>query len=143
MHVKRVIGNNAVVAVDDDGHEVVALGRGLGHGRRPNDPLDSNLVEQVFIAGGDAASDRLTQFLADTPLSCVRAAAKIADLAHEHLGLRVTQALILPIADHLSFALQRFRERIAMDFPLVWEVGQLYPQELEVGRDSWWWPTGI
>lgn len=134
MRVKRVIGNNAVLAVDDDGHEVVALGRGVGHGRRPNDTLDADRVEQVFIAGGDAASDRLTEFLADAPLSCVRAAAKIADLAHERLGLRVTQALILPIADHLTFAMHRHREGIPMDYPLVWEVGQLYPQELEVGR---------
>jgi len=134
MRVKRVIGNNAVVAVDDDGHELVALGRGVGHGRRPNDPLDNSQVEQVFIAGEAAASDRLTEFLADAPLSCVRTASKIADLAHERLGLRVTQALILPIVDHLTFAVHRYREGIPMDFPLVWEVGQLYPQELEVGR---------
>lgn len=134
MRVKRVIGNNAVVAVDDDGHEVVALGRGVGHGRRPNDLVDTNRVEQVFIAGGAAAGDRLTEFLADTPLSCVRTAARIAELAHERLGLRVTQALILPIADHLTFAMHRYRQGISMDFPLVWEVGQLYPRELEVGR---------
>lgn len=29
MHVKRVISNNAVLAVDDEGKEIVALGRGL------------------------------------------------------------------------------------------------------------------
>jgi len=134
MRVKRVIGNNAVVAIDDDGHEVVALGRGIGHGRRPHDLVDGSRVEQVFTAGQEATSDRLTEFLADAPLSCVRAAARIADLAHERLGLRVTQGLILAIADHLTFAVQRCREGIRMDFPLVWEVGQLYPEELDAGR---------
>lgn len=64
------------------------------------------------LAGGDALGDRLTQFLAEVPLECVRAAARIADLAHERLGLRVTQSLILPIADHLQFALQRHRDGI-------------------------------
>jgi beta-glucoside operon transcriptional antiterminator len=137
MLVKRVIGNNAVLATDDEGHEVVALGRGLGHSRRPGDPLGQEQIEQVFVPGGGAAyGEQLAEFLANTPLICVRTAAKIADLAHDRLGLRVTQSLILPLADHLTFALQRQRDGIVIQFPLLWEVGQLYPQELEVGREA-------
>ena len=95
MRVKRVLSNNAVLALDADGHEVAALGRGLGHARRPGRPLEPDRVEQVFVAGGGALGDRLTQFLGEVPLECVRAAAKIADLAHSRLGIRVTQSLIL------------------------------------------------
>ncbi len=131
MRVKRVISNNAVLAVDEHLQEVVALGRGLGHGRRPGDTLGEG-VEQVFFAGD--ADERLTRFLADVPLEYVRVAGQIADLAHERLGLRVTQALILPIADHLHFAVQRVRDGLAMRFPLAWEVSQLYPAELAVGE---------
>lgn len=68
------------------------------------------------------------------PLEYVRVAGRIAELAHERLGLRVTQALILPIADHLHFAVQRTRAGVEMRFPLAWEVAQLYPSELEVGE---------
>lgn len=132
MRVKRVISNNAVLAIDDSLQEIVALGRGLGHGRRPGDTLDAGQIEQVFFAGD--ADERLTQFLADMPLEYVRMAGKIADLAHERLGLKVTQALILPIADHLQFAVQRVREGIEVRFPLAWEVSQLYPVELEIGE---------
>ncbi|MCA0294842.1 MAG: PRD domain-containing protein [Actinobacteria bacterium] len=133
MRVKRVISNNAVLALDD-GHEVVALGRGLGTARRPGEVLEPDRIEQVFVAGGDALGERLTQFLADVPLECVRAAARIADLAGERLGIRVTQSLILPVADHLQFALYRHREGSVVEYPLRWEVAQLYPDELAVGR---------
>lgn len=136
LMIKRIIGNNAVLAVDDGEHEFVALGRGVGFGVRPGDILEQDKVEQVFLAGGDAASDRLTEHLADTPLVCVRAAARIAELAHERLGLRVTQALILPLADHLHFAMQRAESGTAMQYPLLWEVGQLYPNEFEVGKEA-------
>lgn len=131
MRLKRVISNNAVLATGEDGSEVVALGKGLGHGRRPGEPIDRDSVEQVFTAG--SGDDRLTQFLAEIPLTCVRAAAAIADLAHERLGLRVTQSLILPLADHLNFAMQRHRENIPIQYPLRWEVSQLYPEELQTG----------
>ena len=132
MRVKRVISNNAVLAVDEHLQEVVALGRGLGHGRRPGDTLPAEQVEQVFFAGD--ADERLTRFLADVPLEYVRVAGQVAELAHDQLGLRITQSLILPIADHLHFAVQRVRQGMDMRFPLVWEVSQLYPTELSVGE---------
>lgn len=136
LTVKRSIGNNAVLATDEHGHEFVALGRGVGFGVRTGDLLDQTKVEQVFLAGGDAISERLTEHLADTPLDCVRAAARIAELAHEQLGVRVTQALILPLADHLHFAMQRAQTGMRMEYPLLWEVSQLYPQEFALGKQA-------
>lgn len=131
MHVKRVISNNAVLAVDDEGKEIVALGRGIGHAHRPGATLKTSTVEQVFFAGEGTARDQLALLLAEIPLPCVRAAVAIGDVAHERLGLRVTQALILPLADHLNFAIQRHRDGIPMQYPLRWEVSQLYPTEFE------------
>lgn len=136
MRIKRIISNNAVLAADENESEFVALGRGLGFGVRSGDPLDNTRVEQVFLATADTSNDRLTQYLADTPLVCVRAAGRIAELAREKLGIRVTQALILPLADHLHFAMQRTRDEMTIQFPLLWEVSQLYPREFEVGKDA-------
>ncbi|MEU2686880.1 PRD domain-containing protein [Streptomyces hygroscopicus] len=136
MTIKRVIGNNAVLAIDEHDREFVALGRGVGFGVRAGVRLDSGKVEQVFLASEDAASSQLVELLSETPLVCVRAAARIADLAHEKLGLRATQALILPLADHLHFAMQRAADGTTMEFPLLWEVSQLYPKEFEVGRQA-------
>ncbi len=136
MRVKRVLNNNSVLAVDDEGHEVVAIGKGLGHGRRAEDTLDGAAIDQVFIASGDASSDRLAQFLSDIPLIYIRAAGKVAELAQEQLGLRISQSLILPLADHFHFAAQRIREGISVEFPLGWEVAQLYPKELATGRSA-------
>lgn len=134
MRVKRVISNNAVLAVDEDLQEVVALGRGLGHGQRPGATLDMRAIEQVFFAAD--IDERAARFLAEVPLAYVRVAGQIAELAHKKLGLRVTQSLLLPIADHLHFAVQRARDGLSIQFPLAWEVSQLYPEELAVGETA-------
>lgn len=132
--VKRVLSNNAAVAVDTEGNEVVALGRGVGFGARPGARIDPERVEQVFVAGGDAASHRMMQFLSEVPLECVRAAAAVADIAHDRLDIKVSQALILPLADHLQFAVQKHQEGLVLTAPLRWEVRQLYPAELAAGE---------
>lgn len=135
MRLSRALGNNAALAVDDDGTEVVVLGRGLTFGLRRGDELAQARVEQVFVAD-PAQRELAAQFLTELPPEAVRAGARVAELAHERLGLRVSQGLILPLADHLAFAAQRSREGIALELPLSWEVAQLYPQELEVARDA-------
>lgn len=134
--VKRVLSNNAVLAMDPVGNEVVALGRGLGHSHRPGARLNPDNVEQLFFAGGDAASARMVQFLTEVPLVCVQAAAEIARLAHERLNTRISQSLILPLADHLFFAVRRNEQGISVQAPLQWEVRQLYPAEFAVGREA-------
>jgi beta-glucoside operon transcriptional antiterminator len=132
VHVKRVIGNNAVLAVRGD-DEVVVLGKGIGFGRRAGDLLDADRVEQVFFAE-DASPERLALMLSEIPPACLRVAGQIAEAASLRLQVRPSQSLILPLGDHLAFAVRRAREETPMAFPLLWEVSQLYPQEFEIGQ---------
>ncbi len=43
---------------------------------------------------------------------------------------------ILGLADHLNFAIERFNQGIVIDYPLRWEVAQLFPTEFELGRKA-------
>ncbi|MDF1489136.1 PRD domain-containing protein [Tessaracoccus caeni] len=136
MRVVRVISNNAVLAEDDKDLEVVVLGRGVGFGRRPGDVVEKERVEQVFLASTDGHDQHLTTLLAETPAECLRVAGQIAELAHRQLGINVTQSLILPLADHLNFAMRRVREGVTIEYPLQWEVSQLYPVEYGIGVEA-------
>lgn len=136
MKVIRVLNNNAAIADDDAGERVVVLGKGLGHGRRPGDDVDAGLIDQTFFAGPSHTLERLAAVVSDISLDVMECAARIGELAHERLQVRMTQALVLPLADHLSFAVRRMREGVEVDYPLRWEIAQLYPRELAIGRDG-------
>lgn len=133
MLVVRVLNNNAVVA-DDDGREVVAMGPGVGFRRKCGDDLPAADVERVFAPSATQPIDRLGAFLADIPPSHLAAAAAIAQLAADRLGVVPTQALVIALADHLNFAIRRSAEGVGVEYPLAWEIAQLYPEHLELGR---------
>lgn len=135
MRVTRVLNNNAVMVDSADGVAIV-LGRAIGYGKRQGDAIDPAAVTERFVPDTITPIDRLAALLADTPLEIVRVAREIADLAHARLDVRVSQALVLPLADHLAFAVARSRSGTDFDYPLRWEVAQLYPQELSLGRDA-------
>ncbi len=129
----RVLNNNAVM-VELDGARVILLGRGLGFGRRLGDPIDYADASEVFTPTSPDGFFELSEFVAQIPLEVFRVSRRAVDLAAEKSGIRPSQALLLSIADHLNFAVHRAREGIVIDFPLSWEVRQLYPNEAALGE---------
>lgn len=133
MRVTRVLNNNAVM-VNDDGDTSIVLGRAIGYGKRSGDVIDPSVVTERFVPDSNTSLERLAAFLTDTPLEVVRLAGEVADMARERLGIKVSQALVLPLADHIAFAVERSRKGIDFLYPLRWEIAQVYPQELSLGR---------
>ncbi|BDI22591.1 transcription antiterminator LicT [Herbiconiux sp. L3-i23] len=132
----KVFNNSVVLAADDEGRETVVLGRGVGFQRASGDPVDEALVEKRFVPGGADVSARVAAYLEDVPLEDIAVAQEIVVAARAALGTAVPDTAVLPLADHLSFALRRIREGIAIDYPLRWEVNTLYPREFEFARTA-------
>ena len=135
MRVTRVLNNNAVM-VESSGEVRIVLGKAIGYGLKPGDLVDPDRVTETFAPDGSHPVDSLVAFLSEVPLRVVRVARAIVERAASDLETPVTQALILTMADHLHYALERLDQGIAFAYPLRWEVAQLYPRELSVGREG-------
>jgi beta-glucoside operon transcriptional antiterminator len=132
--VKRVYNNNVLLSVEADSTEVVLLGKGIGFQRRPGDTVDTSLAGQRFVAEGLYRAPQLAGLLSDAPSDHIDLAQTITELGHAMLGLEPRQSLMIPVLDHLTFAVRRAQEGTQIDFPLRWEVAQLYPGEAALGR---------
>lgn len=129
MRVVRAFNNNVVLATTEVGHEVILTGRGLGFQARPGQVIDTGKVVKTFVAEGGPETDRLGQLLADIPPEVI--AVVSSSLTSTGLGTKATNssALMVALADHVSFALQRAAEGKVVEYPLKAEVTHLYPQE--------------
>ncbi|WP_127842283.1 PRD domain-containing protein [Actinomyces wuliandei] len=134
--IVRVLNNNAVLARDRDAGQAVLLGRGIGYGRHLGDPVDAGSVSEVFVPDADHSVPRLVSFLSETPLETVRLASEALEPVRAQGRVGVSQALVLAVADHLRFAVERSRAGISVEHPLRWEVQQLYPEETRWGRQT-------
>ena len=68
MKIEKVLNNNVVVALDENGAETVLMGRGLGFGRRAGDEAPPDKVEKRFTLHSDQLSDRFQQLITSIPL---------------------------------------------------------------------------
>lgn len=130
LRIVRVFNNNALLAEADDGVRQVLMGKGVGFQTGPGQAVRDELVEQRFLPEHDGVS-AVAELVATVPLDVMRVADVVCALAAERLALRRTQATLLAVADHLQFAAERARSGQGLEFPLTWEVRQIYPKEYE------------
>jgi len=135
VEVQKVYNNNVVLAVDGD-REMVLTGRGLGYQARRGDVVNPALVQQVFVPDAQHDVDQLSAFLTELPPEHLALAAEILAQAQTELGTEFGQSMVIPLADHLSFAIKRVRQHIEVGYPLRAEVAHLYPNELRAARNG-------
>ncbi len=133
MEVVKILNNNALIARDHD-RDVVAIGLGISFRYTKGHDMPAAAAEQIFVASTAQPLERLSAFLTEIPLDHIRIATEICEAAPGNFSRKPPESLIIAIADHITFATQRIQQGIPLQNPLKWEIAQLYPREVDVGR---------
>ncbi|QLD12800.1 PRD domain-containing protein [Microbacterium oleivorans] len=134
VSVVRIFNNNVLLCRDGP-DEIVVVGKGLGYTVKPGGELDASAPGlKRFVPDQQYAATHVAEMLSDATMEEADVAEEIVRMAESELGTLPTQRVLLPLLDHLSFAVERAKGGITVDYPLQWETGQVFPQESAVGR---------
>jgi beta-glucoside operon transcriptional antiterminator len=128
--------NNNIILADDNGLEVIALGKGLGFGVKQGCDVNMSLVEKVFVPQETTQMHRFKDILADLPYEYVILASKIVDYGKARLKQPLNQSIVIALADHLNFAVTRLKESIDIQMPLSRDIQHIYPEEFIIGEEA-------
>ena len=132
MKIIRQINNNAALALDGNGKELVVLGRGVGFPKMPYELTDLSRIERTFYD----VNPKYFGMAADLPRPLVLACAEIAEKAEVELDCALNPNLPFTLADHLNFAAERLNKGIEVPTPLAYDVRHLYPRETELAEQA-------
>ena len=132
MKLLRKINNNAAVAQDKRGREMVVLGRGVGFHPMPYELTDLSVVYRTFYD----VDPQYYEMLYSLPEEALMAAADIAEQAEIALQAELNPNLPFTLADHIAFAQEREKQGIRLATPLHYDVQHLYPREYELGLQA-------
>ncbi|MDF2905509.1 MAG: transcription antiterminator BglG [Herbinix sp.] len=134
MQVERIINNNVVSAFDHKGKEVVVMGKGIGfHAKQGND-IDPILIEKIFYLESQNAVDKFKELVENLPLEHIQVSNEIITYADKVLNRKLNPNIYITLTDHINFAIERFRQEMLFDNPLLWDVQRLYRQEYLIGE---------
>lgn len=130
MRVTKKLNNNFAICVDKEGQEFIAYGKGIGFPKTPYEITDPTVIDRRFY---DVDQKYLALFN-ELPEKVLHFTVKLVDIAKNELDYELNPNIVLTLADHINFCIQRARSHIYVQMPLIYEVEQQYPREGKLGR---------
>lgn len=129
MQAIKRISHNAAICVDGSGHQLVALGRGIGFGDMPHE-VSLNDIQRTFYG----IDPKYLSFIGEVDPDVMEFAAQFADIVTQQVSYELSPNLPITLADHFQFMLKRAREHIVVPMPLGEDVEQLHPVEYRLAK---------
>lgn len=129
MKVIRNINNNVAVCLDDDNHELIAIGRGIGFHKPPVE-IDLAMVDQTFYN----VDPHYIALLSEIPPDVIDITLEIVQKGTSYLHMSLNRSLWLSLCDHIWFAIQNAQKGLVISNPLANEIQHLYEKEVRLGE---------
>lgn len=133
MNIQKIINNNIVQAMDDHHQEVVVMGRGIGYQARVGQVILKSRIEKIFALQNKDVTEQFTKLLVNIPFEVVDLANDTITYAKQNWAARLNPNIYVTLTDHINFALQRHKEGIEFENPILWEIKRFYPNEYAAG----------
>ena len=134
MNISRIINNNVVSTCDEEGREVIVMGRGVGFKAKEGSTIDEDKIEKVFRLDSQNTMDKFKELLVNLPMEHVQISAEIISYAKEVLNRPINPNVYITLTDHINFALERFKQKMMFSNPLIREVRSFYHAEYLIGE---------
>lgn len=139
MVISKVLNNNVVIALKDDGTELVLMGTGLGFQKKVGSHIDDEKIQKTFELKGDLDSLRVEEMLSEIPEDIIEMSYRVLKMSKEKLNKEINETAFLSFADHLYTAIQRNSKGIEIKNFLLWDIKRFFPKELEIAKRAIAW----
>ena len=134
MLILKVLNNNAVTTIDPDtNNEMVIMGRGLAFGKKSGEEVDKNRIEKIFTLEDEGGIDKVKNMLKNIPEEVLECSEAIISHCESEFNCKLNDHIYLSLADHISFALKRYKDNMMVKNNLLWEIKRIHKKEYDEG----------
>ena len=78
MYIEKVLNNNAFISLDENGDEIIVMGKGIAFGKKGNQKVDlTNLNYKIFSCKNKNINNKLISIVSDLPQEYILLTRKI------------------------------------------------------------------
>ena len=133
MRVVKVLNTSVVLALDEQGEEVILMGKGIRFRKTIGASLDADATDKVFVLRDRDLKRTIIQLAAELNGEIFGLTKEIIDYAKDTYSMQLMDHIYLALTDHLAFAIQRVQEGISFPGFYSMDVMRYRPEEYDVG----------
>ena len=129
MKIKKILNNNAAIVVEDE-QEMIVIGSGIAFNKGKNDLINRSKIDKLFVIKSDHPDEQVIPQIPDEHMALTQ---EIIQHAEAYLQVKLNPHIFIALADHLSFAIERYENGIYLKNKLLSEIRILYKKEFDIG----------
>ncbi|MDE6475734.1 MAG: PRD domain-containing protein [Erysipelotrichaceae bacterium] len=129
MRVIRNINNNVAVCLDDNNHEVIAFGKGIGFHKAPYE-IELAQIDRTYYN----LDSHYIALLNEIPEDIMEVTTEIVAKGSAYLGIEFNATFWFSLCDHINFAIQNAKKGLMISNPMANEIRHLYEKEMLLGK---------
>lgn len=133
VKIQKVINNNVVQILDENGKELIVMGRGIAFQKKAGELIDETKIDKRFYLADKAQNEKFQQFLNVIPQEYIELADDIIRYAKITINKKFSDALYTSLSDHIYSSIKRFLDGVHLKNPMLWEIKRFYEPEYKVG----------
>ena len=134
MEIIQVINNNVVLS-EENGEEVIVVGKGIGFHGTVGKQIDPSSIEKTFVLQNEHFDSSVQTLLEEIPYDVFKFGIKAADYITRCSNIKISHRILIPLTDHIYGALERKKEGVSFDSMLAYNVRYLYRDEYKIAED--------
>ena len=138
MLISQVLNNNVILVEDGRRQEKIIWGRGIGFKVHAGQNYNLKATDKVFsaIAEDDKWLASFKKLSEEVPREYFELTEKIIQLAKNELDAKFDEHLLVPLTDHIFFAVKRYNMGLALSNPMLFDIKRFFSQEYHVGKQA-------
>lgn len=134
--IVKILNHNAVIVHEQDTNStLLILNTGVGFGKKINEYIEIDGIETVYHIQPMSSKGKTDVLLQNLDPIYIEISSDIMIKAKETFE-DIDENKILPLADHIAFAINRMQNKIQITNPFSNEIRLLYPEEWKIAAKS-------
>jgi beta-glucoside operon transcriptional antiterminator len=136
LRLKRVLNNNTALVHDEMGLEKIVIGKGIAYNKRPGHVIKETTVDKTFIIESSDVTEKFVQLVKEVPVNHLDLATQIIKDAEVELNQSFDDLTYIGLADHINYAINRFKSGQEIKNALLFEIKKFYPKEFQAAKHA-------
>ena len=132
--VEKVLNHNVVLAIyEEDKQEYLIMQKGIGFGKKIPERFEIDEEVQVYSLKNIKNKKETTSSVKEIEPIYLEVANMLLDETEKRIG-KVERSVLIPLADHIDFAVRRLKEQGEISNPLASDIKALFHMEYKIAE---------
>ena len=136
MKIEKILNNNAFISFDENGEEVIVMGKGIAFGKRAGQCAELIKGYKVFKNSDKELNKRFKSIISDIPQEYMKITERVVFALEKEFDKKINDVIYVSLTEHIHGAIERFKQGIQLKNPMLIDIKRLFKDEYEVSKQA-------